>query len=315
MERQGPIGVRCLGCSANPMNGNLMMNILNFIHTMLQLQIIAWLLIPSICSGSENTNLSISLLPSKEVIFLGEPIQLLVGLENKSKGNISIDSGPNYVEAFSIEIRDAQGRTRGKQDIQKLEGFRQTGRLDIPAGSTVRISLPLHRWCSTTLPEGHYKIVCHFKPWLEPSIKPVDSSCDLEIVKVDEGELNKIFLNLTEQAINSTNCDERRSPYEMVALSDSPLAIKYQLQLVRTIPDGWRCYHIDSMRIEKMIDSLKKNGSPEAVKELVSICDDTSLEKDDRERALVAIRELQNTGDPHILQATEAIINKYGNQR
>lgn len=282
-----------------------------FFLILLQIPIIMFFMFPDICNGAENAKLSMSVVPSKEAIFSGEPIQLFVSFENNGKENISIDCGPNYVEAFSIEIRDMKGRTISKGDLQKLEGFRQTGRLDIPATLTILISLPLNRWCSTTLREGQYKIVCHFRPWLDASIQPVDASHDLKVIKVDEDKLSIIFSNLTETAISGTNGDGKRLAYELVSLSDSPQAIKYQVQLVREIPRGWRRYNMDLMRMENVIDSLKKIGSLEAVKELISFCDDKSLDKDDRERALAAIRELRKTGVPNIMQATESIIKKY----
>jgi len=283
----------------------------NFIFTMLQIPIILFLVLPDISNGAEDVKLSMNITPSKEEIYSGEPIQLFVAFENNGKENASIDCGPNYVEAFAIEIRDMKGLTINKSDVQKLEGFRQRGNLFIPAASTIQISLPLNRWCSTTLPEDQYKIVCHFMPWMESSVKPIDASHDLKVVKVDKNKLNIIFSNLTERAINSTNNDEKCSAYELISLSDSPLAINSQVQLVRKIPLVWRHYKITLSDRVGAIDGLKKIGSPEAVKGLISICDDTSLDNGDRDRALTAIRDLRKTGDTNILQATDDIIMKY----
>lgn len=284
-----------------------MMKISNLFFVMLHVQIVVFFMLPGICNGAENTNLFMSAEPSKEEIFSGEPILLLVSFKNRSDQNVGIDCGPGYRIAFAIEICDKKDRTICKRGVQIPEGLSPLGRMNIPAASTVQIQLILNRWCSTSIPEGQYKIRCRFEPIEAPSIKPIDACCDLRVVKPDEGKLGAIISNLTESAISNTNENNQLLAYEMVSLSDSPIAVQYQSKLVRMTPNKWRFM----AGMANPIDGLRKIGSPEAIKQLVSICDDTSLNKNDRESALSTIRALRKSGDTNILQATEAIINKY----
>lgn len=88
----------------------------------------------------------------------------------------------------------------------------------------------------------------------------------------------------------------------MIALADSPLAIKHQARLVKQIPYAWVRYNIDGLGKFNAIDGLANIGTLEAVEELISIYEDISIDKENRDRALFAIEKLRRKGAPGILQ-------------
>ena len=89
----------------------------------------------------------------------------------------------------------------------------------------------------------------------------------------------------------------------MIALTESELAVPYQLQLLRT--DSHTRFGPDA------VNSLVKSGTLDAAKGLVQIAEDPNIPEDVKHIFIDGVYRLRETGKPEIITSTENFVSKY----
>ncbi|MHC4526384.1 MAG: hypothetical protein ACYS29_00795, partial [Planctomycetota bacterium] len=257
---------------------------------------------------------------SKETFYPGEPVLLTLKVTNTTDQQAEIDFGSDGIEAFSMEIHDSDGLVAKGGKIQR-GGLTRIGTLVVPPGRTSQKTVVLNQWCSTLLSPGQYHVICRVEPHLQlppvsrdamTRLRPLATATlelDIRLVKADDSNFERILENLARRAVrrnlqNMEDVADRDLAREMIAFAESPLAVPYQLRILR---------YVQYTRLRwDILDTLARSGTLEAAKGLVQIFEDRSIYKGDMERRIIdAIYRLRETGKPAIVKATNKFVAKY----
>jgi hypothetical protein len=265
---------------------------------------------------------------SKAVYYPGEPVALTITIQNAGSRDEEVFLGALGVGAFSFDLFDNAGRVISQGGRIEGEEGAFAGRsifLSVPAGQAVKTPVVLNRWCSTLLPPGEYRVICHADYKLKSEAIPEPNSPKtfrltvvhkaempllIRIVKADPLKYQEILGDI-EKAIKEerrpgeTPLEQYRSHQfagELLAFCEWPEAVPYQLRAVNVRNDPWltRC----------SIRSLGRSKSLEAANGLMSLVDDPSL-LSFRFEIIRAIHALHASGKPDILRATEAFVKQH----
>lgn len=263
---------------------------------------------------------------SKKTFYSGEPVLLTLKIMNEGNQVESIFFGAGGIEAFSMEIHHNSNKIVAKGDKIRRGGisFRRV-LVTIPAGEIGRKSIVLNRWCSTLLPPGKYRVICRVEyrlrseatriPSTEKGFKagplhPVELELDIELITPDNLKFKEILEGFAAHEFKKKGQSfrewmrERDMARQMLALTQSELAVPYQLHLLAIA-------RLTSLKWDA-IKSLAGSGTIEAAVGLVQIMKDASVYKEDMKRELIdAIYRLRETGRSDIINATNEFVLKY----
>lgn len=261
---------------------------------------------------------------SKQTFYPSEPVLLALNIKNMGTQEEEVDFGADGIEAFSMEICDSNGVIVAKGDKIQRFGLSRSGTLSITPGGTEQKKIVLNRWCSTLLPVGQYHVVCYIDYRLRSESRKKEGSetfragpvhkkqleLNIQIIKMDRPKFKEIIEALASHEVEPNAQSkkewlaERDAAREMLAFTESELAVPYQLQLLRTDPYTW--FGPDA------INSLVKSGTLEAAIGLVQIIENPSIYKEDVKHILIdGVYRLRETGKAEIINATEPFITKY----
>ena len=266
---------------------------------------------------------------AKEKYFPGEPILLKIIISNAGQQEANIDFGIDGIESFSIEIKNSFDEIVEKGGHIHHFGASFSEPVVISPDQTIEKLIVMNQWCSSLLSPGLYTVVCrvdqpgdyyfekillaegeNYKTVTKRHYLPmVTLEMPIQISSPDEGEFNRILKQLAERAFrdmveNVTEFEDRQIDREMIAFSESELAIPYQLKLLKIT---------QSTRIKLgAINSLAKTGKLQAAVGLKDFYEHAANGMADvAPQTLEAIHKLRETGKPEILEATEEIIEKH----
>lgn len=278
----------------------------------------------NVCAQEMAQSFEWSISANKNTFYPGEPVLLILSIENKGNQKDEIDFGMDGIEAFSMKICDPNNNimSEGKK-IQRFGVSRMPYLVIIP-GKTSQKSAVLNQWCSTLLPPGEYHIICdvEYRIRSEEQKQPetivmkagplhkIQLELDIQIIEMDEAKFTELIKDLfstevqTESQSKRVWLDNREIAREMLALTESDLAVPYQLQILKAEQDTWRKRDI--------INSLVHSGTLDAARGLAQIIEDTSIYKEDVKSYLVnSVYKLRETGKAEILDATNEFVKKY----
>jgi len=280
------------------------------------------------CAQGPGQSLDWSIKANKTAFYAGEPILLTLNIRSTGTQEEKVNFGMDGLEAFSMEIHDSNNIIVSKGDKIQRFGVSRVGTLLVTPGETGQKSIVLNRWCSTLLPPGQYRVVCRIdrpgKFYFE-KIKSGDQivvvtkrhyepmtvlELDIQIIEMDRVRFKEMLETLVgfevkpEAKSKREWLTERDIARELLALTESELAIPYQLQLLRTDPYTW--FGPDA------INSLVKSGTLEAARGLVQIIEDPSIYTVDVESIFIdGVYRLRETGKAEIINATDEFVAKY----
>lgn len=261
---------------------------------------------------------------AQNTFYPGEPVLLTVNIKNIGKQEETIDFGADGIEAFSIEIRDRSNKIVAEGGNIRRSGLSRLGTLAVPPGQIGQKSIVLNQWCSTLLPPGQYRVICNIEYRLRSESRKKEDSevfkagpvhkkqlkLNIQIIEMDELKFKEILETLVsfevkpEAQSKGEWLAERDTAREMLALTESELAVPYQLQLLRIEQYTWQKRDV--------INSLVKSGTLEAANGLVQIIEDPSIYKEDVKHILIdGVYRLRETGKVEIISATEQFVAKY----
>jgi len=273
--------------------------------------------------GAEQS-LQWSIEADKNAYYPGEPVLLTLSIKNSGTQDEKVNFGADGIEAFSFEISDSHGINKAKGDKIQRFGMSRLGTLAIPVGNTAQKKIVLNQWCSTLLEPGQYHVVCNVEYRLRSeSIKKEDSEIykagplhktqlelDIQIINMDSPKFKEILETLVSFEIKPEAQSKgewlvyREIAREMLAFTESELAVPYQFQLLRVEQYTWRKRDI--------INSLVKSGTPEAANGLVEIIEAPSIYIEDvKQNVIDGVYRLRETGNAEIVAATEDFVTKY----
>lgn len=261
---------------------------------------------------------------SKQMFYPGEPILLTLNITNTGGEEEKIDLGIDGIEAFSMVIRDSNGIivNEGKK-IQRF-GLSKPGILVVPQSKTAQKSIVLNQWCSTLLSPRKYYVTCNIEYRLRSESKRKEGSeifkagplhktqlgLDIQIVKTDKVEFKKILDTLAGFEVepktqsNGEWLAARHLAREMLAFTESELAVPYQLKMLRV--------EKYTRLKQDIISSLVRSETLEATNGLMQIIEDSNVYKEDIENdSINAVYKLRDKGNPEILSATNEFVAKH----
>ncbi len=252
--------------------------------------------------------------------YPGEPLLLVVKASNASSCPEKVDFGTHGITAFSMEICDANDIVVRKGEKIERSRFGPVGWITVGSGATGEKPLVLNRWCSTLLDPGEYQIHCFidYKLWSEREIQGtslwrwpehrVELKAPFKIVEQDAAGFKKVLDELVaceqrKPAQDKAEWVEKRDmARQMLAFCESPLAVPYQLRLLRTSPVDTR----------DAIESLVRTGGPEAVRGLIAAYDDPDVSKWGLQYELLfAIYRLHTGGAPDVTPLTQEFVTAH----
>jgi len=260
----------------------------------------------------------------KDAFYPGEPVLLTLNIMNKGTREEKVDFGMDGIGAFSMKIRDSNDiiiAEGGK--IQKF-GMTRLGTLLVPSGETRQKSIVLNRWCSTLQRPGRYHIICDIEYRLRSEVQKqpntivvkagplhrVQLELDIQIIKTDNAKFKEIIESLVASKVRPETQSkgewlaEKDIKTEMLALTESELAVPYQLKLLKNEPLNW--FGPDA------VNSLVRSGTLEAAGGLVQIIEDPSIYKENMTPIFIeGVYRLCETGKTEIINATKEFVVKY----
>lgn len=276
------------------------------------------------CAQGPGQSLDWSIKANKSAFYPGEPILLTLNIRSTGTQEEKVNFGMDGLEAFSMEIRDSNNIIVSKGDKIQRFGVSRVGTLLVTPGETGQKSIVLNRWCSTLLSPGQYRVICNIEYRLRSESKRKEGSevfkagpihrkqlkLDIQIIELDRVRFKEMLETLVgfevkpEAKSKREWLTERDIARELLALTESELAIPYQLQLLRTDPYTW--FGPDA------INSLVKSGTLEAARGLVQIIEDPSIYTVDVESIFIdGVYRLRETGKVEIINATDEFVAKY----
>jgi hypothetical protein len=250
-----------------------------------------------------DSSLTWTLLPAKNDVFPGEPVLLVVEIGNQGKEEVGLDFGWDGLGAFSFKVQSITDEiVRQGPSLTPEGGIATIDRIVIPSGATREKRLVLNRWCSTNLPVGDYRVTCRVEPRMMP---PAEATCTIRITNADEEHVRQVFAALAQNAFNPIRSPETMHSLEMLAFTNSPSAVNYQVRIVRD-------YSTFNRLGERTMETLIANRTPESLQALISVCENDSFTSRMRRIAIKGIYDLRETvGTPEILLATEGIVTRH----
>jgi len=268
-----------------------------------------------------------SIQTSKKTFYPGEPVLLTVKISNTGQQKERIDFGTHDLEAFSMEIRDGSNKVVAKGGKIRRPGFEAFRPTIIPAGKTGQKSIVLNQWCSTLLPPGQYHVVCHVEyrlrseatkiPGTEPAffkagpLHSIELELDINIVEMDTPKFEQILEDLAIREVRKDGQSKGewlrkwQIAREMLAFTESPLAVPYQLHILKVGAGTWLKRDV--------INSLARSGTLEAANGFMQIiegCPQCGVE-DVKQAIIDAVYRLRETGKSDIINATDEFVVKY----
>lgn len=252
----------------------------------------------------------------KDSFYPGEPVRLILQVDNKGIRDETLFLGNEGIEYVSMEIHDPNDRVICIGAPVLRNGLSKSGLLSVPSGKISQKALILNRWCSTLLPPGNYQVICRLKYLLlsEAARRPheefytagpfhsVSFSVPLRITEMDTEAFRKILQDLAANEKSERFSDRdtwlaaRETAREMIALAESELAVPYQMELLSVEPY--------THRKKDILRSLVRSQSSMAAAGLCRLWEEKSSKHEDiRHDLLDAIQELRKTGKPEILEA------------
>lgn len=299
---------------------------LNRIGWLLTIILVSYVHMPNnACAQEEEQFLEWSIGTSKKAFYPGEPVLLTLNIKNTETWEEEVFFGADGIGAFSMEIRDSnniiitKGNKIERGGITTVSPFLKV----IPGGAGQK-SIVLNRWCSTLLPTGKYKVICNVEYLLRTEfIKMEDSDgfkagpihkiqldLEIQIIEMDKDKFKKIIETLLGSEIKPEAqskrewMDKREVAREMLAFTESELAVPYQLKLLKNDPRNR--FGPD------MINTLAKSKTQEAAKGLMEIAEDPNSERMGTKKYMIdAVYRLRETGKAEIINATEGFVAKY----
>lgn len=278
----------------------------------------------SVYAKEPNNFLEWSIGTSKQTFYPGEPVLLTLNITNFGAQEEKVDFGMDGIEAFSMEIRDLNDIIISKGGKIQKWGVSRAGTVSVTPGETAQKSIVLNRWCSTLLPPGKYHVICNIDYRLRSeSIKKEGSEVykagpihtlqlksDIQLIEANKAEFRKILEALAGFEVQPGTqskgewLKKRDTAREMIALTESELAVPYQLQLLKTAPYTW--FGPDA------VNSLVKSRTLEAATGLVQIIEDPNIHKDDVKPIFIdGVYRLRDGGKSEILSATNEFVAKH----
>jgi hypothetical protein len=133
---------------------------------------------------------------------------------------------------------------------------------------------------------------------------------NIQIIEMDRQKFKEILEALVAFEVKPEAQDkgkwlaERDTARELLAFTESEIAVPYQLQLLRTDPYTW--FGPDA------VNSLVKSGTLEAAIGLVQIVEDPNVHKKDMNPVFIdGVYRLREIGKTEIVNATEDFVTKY----
>lgn len=262
---------------------------------------------------------------SKQAFYPSEPVLLTLNIKNTGMREDEINFGADGIEAFSIEIHDSNGIVVAKGGKIKKYGISRIGDCMVSPGKTVQKSIVLNRWCPTLIPPGLYHIQCNVDYRLisedqkQPNnialkagpIHKIQLCTDIQIIELNKEKFENIIKNLADleikpQRITKEWIDKREIAREMIAFTESELAIPYQLQILKSDSPNW--FELNT------INTIARSGNIEAANGLIKLMEDPSFKKKEnyaKNSIIEAIYKLRETGKPEILSATSEFVAKH----
>lgn len=272
-----------------------------------------------------NQILDWSIEANKNMYYPGEPVLLTLNIMNKGTHEEKLDFGADGIEAFSLEIRDSNDNIVAKGG--KIQRFGVTMKDPFTAISPNNIchkSVVLNQWCSTLLPADQYHIICNIEYRLRSEdrkqagtmvikagpIHKTQLELDIQIIKMDSKKFKEIIENLASYEIQTASqnkgewLNKRELAREMLAFTESDLAVPYQLKLLRVEKYTWLKQDI--------VNSIVKSGTSEAAIGLMQTVEDPNIYKEDIKPFLIdGIYRLRETRKPEILSVTNDFVSKH----
>ncbi|HBG78135.1 MAG TPA: hypothetical protein DDW84_04700 [Phycisphaerales bacterium] len=261
---------------------------------------------------------------SKQTFYPGESVLLTISITNRGTQGEKVNFGTDGIEAFSFEIRDHSNIVMAKGESIQRFGLSRVGILSIAPDEIGQKKIVLNRWCSTLLPVGKYHIICNVDYRLRSESRKKEGSevfragpihkiqleLDIQIIEMDKIKFKEMLETLAGFEIKSEAQDkgkwltERDTARELLAFTESELAVPYQLQLLKIDPYTW--FGPDA------VNSLVKSGTLEAAIGLVQIIEDPNVHKKDMNPIFIdGVYRLRETGKTEIITTTEDFVAKY----
>jgi hypothetical protein len=267
-----------------------------------------------------------SITTSKQAFYPGEPVLLTFNITNQGAKEEIIDFGSDGIEAFSMEIFDSNNNNLFKSTKIKRGGASMKSRtITASPGQTAQKSIVLNQWCSTLLAPGKYHIICNIEYRLRSEYIKIDEKnngykagpihikkleIEIEIIKMDITKFKQIMEDLySHEAMKETQTrsqwiSDLEIPHEMIAFTESDLAVPYQIKVLQNDLYPW-------LRID-LVNSLARSGTLEAAIGLMKIFTDPSvLIMDIKQDFINAVYKLRETGNAEIINATDDFVTKY----
>jgi hypothetical protein len=227
-----------------------------------------------------------------------------------------------------MEVRNLSGEvvTKGST-MNRPEGGPRPPLLQIPPGQTSDRSVVLNRWCSTLLlPMGTYEVVCHIKfrlgsefrvvgqrgtvtEYEASSVHTISLKLNVHISNMDPRKFKDVLEGLRKQAFQTGYSEkeptwqERQTVREMLALTESTLAVPYQLEVLASPGSGHQARR-------DAIHSLARSKTIEATVALTGLAGKRGFEGT-RWDLVEAVYKIRESGQPEIIAATDDFIQKH----
>jgi hypothetical protein len=317
---------------------------------LLALSIPLFLLTEVRAGGKLAESLKWTIAASKAVYYPGEPVALTITIPNAGSRDESVYLGVYGIGAFSFDLCDNSGRILAQGGRVKGEGDIASSRsvfLKVPAGRTAQTPVVLNRWCSTLLPPGEYRVICHADYELQSEATPIpgstkgfrldaphkaEMSLDVNIVKADPPKYKDILDDLAKDADRERQPGEtlwghrtsQESAAEMIAFCEWPEATPYQLRALRSAaavissserPEGLPlALPAVRMRIDPwvtlcLIRNLGKSKNLEAANGLMPLADNGAF-RNFRFEIVTAVHSLHASGEVDVVKATDAFVEQ-----
>jgi hypothetical protein len=272
----------------------------------------------------QNSSLEWSIKTAKNVFYPGEPVLLILRIKNSGTQKEIVNLGMDGIEAFSFEILDSNNIVVAKGNVIQRFGMSRLGTLAIPVGKIAQKTIVLNQWCSTLLPPGRYRVICNVEYRLRSESRKKEDSkvfkagpvhkkqleLDTQIIEMDKTKFKEMLEALVAFEVKSETQSKgerlanRDIAREMLAFTESELAVPYQLQLLRVDQYTWRRRDI--------INSLARSKTLEAATGLMQIIEDPSIYKEDVKPVLIdGVYRLRETGKAEIINATDRFVAKH----
>jgi hypothetical protein len=263
-----------------------------------------------------------SIKTSKQTFYPGEPVLLTLNIKNQGSKEEIFDLGSDAIAAFSMEIFDSNNISLSKSEKIKRAGLTKPRTVTAGPGQTAQKSIVLNQWCSTLLPMGKYHIICNIDYRLRSEFVKIDEksngykagpihttqvALDIQIIKMDITKFKQIIEDLFSHEVKKETqtmsqwISDLEIPHEMIAFTESDLAVPYQLKILQSEQYSWLKRDI--------VNSLARSGTLDAAIGLMKILTDPSvLTMDIKPEIINAIYKLREKGKPEIISATDEFV-------